>query len=254
MNEKVVNMRNIIKTAMLCSGVALLSACSAVDRLANIGEAPKLAPITNPVTAPGYKPVTMPTEPAPAEPRQANSLWTPGSRSFFHDPRASHVGDIITIDITIADAATLSNTTTRTRTNSDDANLTNFFGLEGVIQHAIPSADPASLVKMGSDTSNVGAGSIARSEAVNLTLAGIITQVLPNGNMVVGGHQQVRVNNELRDLQISGIVRTEDITQDNTVNLSQIAEARVIYGGQGQITDVQQPRYGSQVYDVLMPF
>lgn len=254
MNEKVTNMRNIIKTAMLCSGAALLSACSAVDRLASIGEPPTLAPIANPLMQPGYRPVTMPTEQAPAEPRQANSLWTPGSRSFFHDPRASHVGDIITIDITIADAAKISNTTTRTRTNSDDAGMTNFFGLEGVLQHAIPSSDPASLVKMGSDTSNVGAGSIDRSEDVNLVLAGIVTQVLPNGNMVVGGHQQVRVNNEMRDLQISGIVRSEDITQDNTVNLSQIAEARVSYGGQGQITDVQQPRYGSQVLDVVMPF
>ena len=245
---------SFLKFATLTSMAALLTACSAVDRLENIGAAPKLAPIANPLTQAGYRPVTMPTEQAPAEPRQANSLWTPGSRSFFHDPRASHVGDIITIDITIADAAKISNTTTRTRTNSDDANMTNFFGLEGVLQHAIPSADPSSLVKLGSDTSNVGAGSVDRSEDVNLVLAGIVTQVLPNGNMVVGGHQQVRVNNELRDLQISGIVRSEDITQDNTVNLSQIAEARVSYGGQGQITDVQQPRYGSQVLDVLMPF
>ncbi|HWA30874.1 MAG TPA: flagellar basal body L-ring protein FlgH, partial [Rhizomicrobium sp.] len=105
-----------------------------------------------------------------------------------------------------------------------------------------------------SDTSNVGAGSVDRSETVNLTLAGLVTQVLPNGNLVVSGHQQVRVNYELRDLQISGIVRPEDITADNTVNLSQIAEARVSYGGKGQITDMQQPRFGSQLFDVLMPF
>jgi flagellar L-ring protein precursor FlgH len=232
-----------------------LSACSAVDRLENIGEAPKLAPITNPVMQKGYQPVTMPTEQAPAGPRMANSLWTPGSRSFFHDPRASHVGDILTIDITIADAAKLSDTTSRTRANSDDANLTNFFGLESELANALPNAaDPSSLVKMGSNTSNVGAGSVNRSENVNLTLAGLVTQVLPNGNLVVNGHQQVRVNYELRDLQISGIVRPEDITSNNTVNLSQIAEARVSYGGKGQITDVQQPRYGSQVFDVLMPF
>jgi flagellar L-ring protein precursor FlgH len=251
-NVKVGDMRTL-KFATMTACAALLTACSAVDRLSSIGEAPKLSPIVNPVTQPGYKPVSMPAEIPPAQ-HEANSLWVPGSHSFFHDPRAGHVGDIITIDITIADAAQLSNTTSRSRTNSDDANLTNFFGLETALQHAIPGADPASLVKMGSDTSNVGAGSINRSETVNLTLAGIITQVLPNGNMVVAGHQQVRVNNEMRDLQITGIVRTEDITQDNTVNLAQIAEARVIYGGAGQITDMQQPRYGSQVYDVLMPF
>jgi len=230
-----------------------LSACSAVDRLHNIGEPPSLAPVRNPAVDPAYRPVAMPA--APPAMHAANSLWTSGSRSFFHDPRASHIGDLLTVDISIADAAKISDTTKRTRANSDNAGLTNFFGLEGPLAAALPSGtNPASLVKMGSDTSNVGAGSVDRSENINLTLAAIVTQVLPNGNMVIRGHQQVRVNNELRDLQISGIVRTEDITSSNTVSLSQIAEARIAYGGNGQITDVQQPRYGEQLYDILMPF
>src|SRR6185437_13258196 len=188
--------------------IASVAGCSAVDRINNIGQAPQMAPMARPAQ-PSYQPVVMPTEQAPAGTHQANSLWAPGSRSFFHDPRASHVGDILTIEIAIADAAKLSNTTSRTRTNSDDANLTNFFGLEAQLPNI--GADPANLVKMGSDTSNVGAGSVDRSETINLTLAGIVMQVLPNGNLVVTGHQQVRVNNELRDLQIGGIVRTEDI-------------------------------------------
>jgi flagellar L-ring protein precursor FlgH len=246
---------NLKRTVSLVALAFALTACSAVDRVKSIGEAPKLSPIANPVAQPGYQPVTMPTEQGPLGTHQANSLWTPGARSFFHDPRASHVGDLITIDITIADAAQISDTTTRTRTNSDDANLTNFFGLESTLAKVLPSgADPSSLVKMGSDTSNVGAGSVNRSETVNLTLAGLVTQVLSNGNLVVNGHQEVRVNYELRNLEIAGIVRPEDITSDNTVNLSQIAEARVSYGGKGQITDMQQPRYGSQLYDILMPF
>ncbi|MBS0273644.1 MAG: flagellar basal body L-ring protein FlgH [Proteobacteria bacterium] len=248
--------RTLLKQSVCLAVLAFaLSACSAIDRVKNIGEAPSLSPIANPIAQPGYQPVTMPTEQGPQGPHMANSLWTPGARSFFHDPRASHVGDILTIDISIADAAKITDTTSRSRANSDDANLTNFFGLESELQKALPNAaDPASLVKMGSNTSNVGAGSVDRSETVNLTLAGLVTQVLPNGNLVVNGHQQVRVNYELRDLQISGIVRPEDITSDNTVNLSQIAEARVSYGGKGQITDMQQPRYGSQLFDVLMPF
>jgi flagellar L-ring protein precursor FlgH len=237
------------QSASLAALVIALSACSAVDRVENIGRPPPMAPINMPPT----QPVSVPLPPPPPSYREANALWVPGSHSFFHDPRASHVGDLITIDITIADAAKIQDTTTRTRTNSDDANLTNFFGLENKLQKVLGS-DPASLVKMGSDTSNVGAGSVDRSEDINLTLAAIVTQTLANGNLVVSGHQQVRVNSEMRDLQIAGIVRPEDITQDNTVNLSQIAEARVSYGGQGQITDVQQPRYGSQLYDILMPF
>jgi flagellar L-ring protein precursor FlgH len=162
-----------------------------------------------------------------------------------------HIGDVITVNVTVADTAKLSNTTSRSRTNSDDANLTNFFGLE----KALPSSiDPTNVVKMGSDNSNVGAGSIQRDETINMTLAALVAQVLPNGNLVIDGHQQVRVNNEMRDMRLSGIVRREDITQGNTVNLSQIAEARVTYGGQGIMTDVQQPRYGSQLFDILMPW
>jgi flagellar L-ring protein precursor FlgH len=226
---------------------AALSGCNAVDRIQRIGGEPALAPI---VTQPQQVELPMPQM---ATGRQTGSLWQTGSHTFFPDPRADHVGDIITVDVTIADAAQLSNTTTRTRNNSDSANLTNFFGLENSLA-AATGADPSKLVNMGSATSNVGGGSINRSESINLTLAALVTQVMPNGNLVISGHQQVKVNTEMRDLAISGVVRREDITQSNTIALSQIAEARITYGGQGQINDVQQPRYGSQLFDVLMPW
>ena len=128
---------------------------------------------------------------------------------------------------------------------------TDIFGLENALPKSIT---PGSMVKMGSDNSNVGAGSINRSESINMTLAALVAQVLPNGNLVINGHQQVRVNSEMRDMQVSGIVRTEDITSENTVDLTQIAEARISYGGNGAVSDVQQPRYGSQVFDILMPW
>jgi flagellar L-ring protein FlgH len=229
--------------------VSALGGCSALDRIGNIGAEPKLSPITNPA----QQKVSMPMPPEPATPKQASSLWQTGAHSFFPDPRASHVGDVITVDITIADSGQISNTTTRTRNNSDTADLTNFFGLQNQLAAALGTGS-SNLVNMGSTTANTGAGSVNRSEAINLTLAAIVTQLLPNGNMVISGRQQVKVNAELRDLEISGVVRKEDITQDNTVNLSQIAEARLAYGGQGQITDVQQPRYGSQLFDIIMPF
>ncbi|HWA04217.1 MAG TPA: flagellar basal body L-ring protein FlgH [Rhizomicrobium sp.] len=237
-----------VKIAFGLMAVAEMSGCAAVDRIKEIDGGPKLVTSANP-PVPQVASVPMPT--SPAEPRGANSLWQPGARSFFHDPRASRVGDIITVNVTVADTAKFSNTTSRSRTNSDDANLTNFFGLEKSLP---PSMDPTSLVKMGSDNSNVGAGAIDRSEKVNLTLAALVTQVLPNGNLVIGGHQQMKVNNELRDLMVTGIVRTEDITSANTVDLSQIAEARISYGGRGTVSDAQTPRYGSQLFDILMPW
>jgi len=240
-------MRNIMKLSALLLAGAALSACSAVDRLENIGEAPKMAAVGNPA---GRQIVAAIPAPAPIT-HDNNSLWQPGSQSFFHDPRAMHVGDVITVNVTVADNAKMSNTSSRGRTNSENANLTNLFGLEKVLP---PAIDPTSVVKMGSDNSNVGTGKIERSEDLSMTLAALVAQVLPNGNLVIDGHQQVRVNNELRDMRLSGIVRREDITQDNTVNLSQIAEARVAYGGAGTMSDVQQPRYGSQLIDILMPF
>jgi flagellar L-ring protein precursor FlgH len=242
------SMRNLtLKISTLLLAGAALTACSAVDRLERVGEAPALAKIGNPA---GQQIVAEIPRPAPIT-HIDNSLWQAGAQSFFHDPRAMHIGDVITVNVSVTDAAKMQNSTARSRTNTDNAGLTNFFGLE----KALPSSiDPTSLVKMGSDNSNVGTGSIQRQESISMTLAALVAQVLPNGNLVIDGHQQVRVNNELRDMRLSGIVRREDITQDNTVNLSQIAEARVIYGGQGTMSDVQQPRYGSQLLDIVLPW
>ena len=234
-------------STLLLAGVTL-SACSAIDRIQNIGEAPKWAAVGNPA---GQQIVADIPRPAPIS-HANNSLWQPGAQSFFHDPRAMHIGDVITVNVSVADTAKMQNTTSRSRTNSENASMDNLLGLEKVLPGV--GMDPSSLVKMGSDNSNVGAGSIQRQESINMTLAALVAQVLPNGNLVIDGHQQVRVNNELRDMRLSGIVRREDITQDNTVNLSQIAEARVIYGGQGTMSDVQQPRYGSQLFDIVMPW
>jgi len=237
--------RNVL---LLAATAVLVSACSTVDRLEDMGTGgPRLAAMTNPAPQ-----VSVPMPQPPAEPRGRESLWQPGARSFFHDPRASRVGDIITVNVQVADGAKMSNSTARSRTNADNASMSNLFGLENVMPGV--GLSPGSLVKMGSDTSNVGAGSVNRSESINMTLAALVTQILPNGNMVISGHQQMKVNGELRDLQVSGIVRTEDITSSNMIDLTQIAEARISYGGRGTVSDVQQPRLGSQLYDILMPW
>jgi flagellar L-ring protein precursor FlgH len=190
-----------------------------------------------------------------ATPPQANSLWRAGSRSFFRDPRAQKVGDLITVEIDIGDKAKIANTTTRTTTASEKANAANLFGLESRLKGILPDkVDPTNLVNLGSDSNNTGTGTVDRSESITLTVAAVVSQVLPNGNLVIQGQQEVRVNNEVRVLQVSGVVRPEDISNANTIKHTQIAEARISYGGRGQITDVQQPRYGQQFFDIIWPF
>lgn len=237
-----------------------LPGCSAINRISNIGKAPDLAPIETTRVVPQQN---NPTQRAiPVRPPQVamvnhnnNSLWQVGSKNFFKDQRASKVGDILTINITIDDKASIDNQTTRTRSNSDTANTTKFLGLETQLGKILPNAvDPSSLIDMGSTTSNVGTGKVDRSESVNLTLAAVVTQVLPNGNMVIQGRQEVRVNFEVRELTVMGVIRPEDISSINTIQHTQIAEARISYGGRGQLTDVQQARYGSQLFDILFPF
>ena len=232
-----------------------LSACNAFDRISDVGDAPKLSSIEDPTHAAGYVPVKMPMPPPSLAVQQPNSLWHTGARAFFRDQRASRVGDILTVVVTINDQAQLQNETKRSRQNSDDANLTNFFGFESHLHNWLPKAvDPASLVDAASTTSNDGKGSINRQEQISLRVAATIIQVLPNGNLVLQGKQQVTVNFDMRDLNITGIIRPQDIASDNTITYDQIAEARIEYGGKGEITDVQQPRYGDQLLDILMPF
>ena len=238
-------------------GVALLGlgACNALTRANEIGEAPKLAAVQDPSQIPNADPVTMPMPAPNLGARQPNSLWRTGSRAFFRDQRASRVGDILTVIISIDEKAKLSNETKRSRSNKEGADLTNLFGLETQLTKVLPEGVTGdSLVSAGSETSNEGKGTVDRSEKINLRVAATITQVLPNGNLVLAGRQQVSVNFDLRELLVTGVIRPEDISAENTVKYDQIAEARIAYGGRGQLQDVQQPRYGTQALDILMPF
>lgn len=233
----------------------MLSACSALDRMSQIGATPELAPISNPVKQPGYRSVSMPMPDAQRPLPMANSLWRPGSRAFFKDQRARRVGDIVTVSVAISDTAEIDNTTTRTRANTEDADMTNMLGFENQLTKVLPEGTtPSSLVSLGSSSKSTGVGEVERSETITMTIAAVVTQILPNGNMVVWGHQEVRVNFEVRELMVAGVVRPEDITSANTIKHTQIAEARIAYGGRGQLTDVQQPRYGQQVLDIVLPF
>jgi flagellar L-ring protein FlgH len=229
-----------------------LVGCSTFDRLANLGEQPSLSSIENPTTQAGYKPVHMPMPMPQYATYNPNSLWRNGSRAFFKDQRAHQVGDILTVTVNITDKAVVANETQRSRTNTEDSGITNFFGKTKV--PIINSATPTRIFTADSTSSSDGKGSVNRNETLTTNVAGVVMQVLPNGNLVIEGKQEIRVNFEIRELIVAGIVRPEDIQSDNTIDSSKIAEARISYGGRGQITDVQQQRYGQQVLDVLLPF
>lgn len=243
------------KLAISVCALGLLNGCATADKIANIGKAPEMAQISNPMTAPDYQPVSLPM-PSPQEiTHENNSLWQSDRVTFFKDQRADNIGDIITVLIDIEDEATLENDTEQSRATNEDAGLNSFLGLEASLDRVLPEAvSNDNLSNFDSNSNFIGSGSIEREDEVRLRMAALVTQVLPNGNLVIHGNQEVRVNFEKRVLRIDGVIRPEDITIDNIISYDQIAEARVVYGGEGNITDVQQPRYGQQLYDIIFPF
>ena len=239
--------------AMLCLGVCgwLLAGCGTLTKLSEVGRDPQMTPTEDPTKDPKWRPVSMPVPAPQPAPTEANALWRSGSRAFFKDQRAAQVGDIVTVLVNMNDSANLKNNTTSTRASTDTAGMANFFGLENIVP---PTVTPATLLAAKSGNSNIGTGQIQRNEAVTLRLAGIVTQVLGNGNLVVAARQEFMVNGELRDLQVTGVIRPQDIASDNTVPHDRMAEARISYGGRGQLTDLQRARWGQQMMDILMPF
>ncbi len=232
-----------------------LGGCSAFDRLGAIGETPKLSAIENPVMQAGYRPVSMPMPVPEKVSYSPNSLWRNGARAFFEDQRARRVGDILTVLVEITDKAELENSTKRGRDNSESASIPKLGGWEDLLKKVLPKdVDLNDFVNAASSSKSDGDGGIDREETITTKIAAVVTQVLPNGNMVIEGRQEIRVNYEMRELIVAGVVRPEDITSVNTIPISKIAEARVSYGGRGQITDVQQPRYGQQFLDIVLPF
>lgn len=247
-------MKNKIPYILLACGV--LGACGNMqDRLANIGKEPAMSQITNLTTQPGYQPVSMPMPAPQSVIRERNSLWASDRQTFFKDQRAKNVGDIITVKVKIEDKAKLDNETERKRAGDESVGVPQFLGGETKLGKVFSEAiDPASLVSGKSDSDYKGTGSVNRKESIETEMAAVITQILPNGNMVIHGRQEVRVNFEKRVLGLDGVIRPQDIAVDNTISSEQIAEARIAYGGEGHLSDVQQPRYGQQLYDAVFPF
>lgn len=254
-------MKHILPALLIAT---MLSGCGVPGRLANVGKAPKMSPMDDP-TAPLIEPSIGNqaaahrggrTGQTPSEtPANSASLFRTGAGAFFRDQRASRVGDIVTIRINIQDRAVVGNSTSRSRVGSEKGGIASLLGLESQIGKVLPgNPDPSQLVNTNSNSQSTGSGNTSRSEQINMTVAALVTDVLPNGNLLIRGRQEVRVNFELRELIVAGVIRPEDIARDNSIRHSQIAEARISYGGRGQLTDAQQARWGQQIYDALFPF
>ncbi len=243
--------RSLTKFATCLLAATALAGCGTMERLSRVGEPPSMSPVMSPTQHKDYRPISMPMPtPILLEPA-ANSLWRPGARAFFKDQRAKQVGDVLTVTVDINnERAQLADETRRTRdSTSESLSIPSFFGVQN---RFLGNADPSLQAESSSDFH--GKGSIDRSENINIRLAAVVLQILPNGNLAVAGRQEVRVNNDLRELQVQGVIRPEDIRSDNTISWDKIAEARISYGGRGTITDVQQPRYGQQIFDIVFPF
>jgi flagellar L-ring protein precursor FlgH len=250
-----VQYQTLIKALMLV-GLAITSAgCSHLDKISEIGETPKLSAIESPKTKPGYKPVSMPMPEPEAVSYNPNSLWRNGSRSFFKDQRARKVGDIITVMIEITDKAEIDNESTRDRSGNTSAGIDALAGYTSLLKKILPhDSNLSNLVNVNSSHTDSGSGTVDREEKLTTKMAAVVMQELPNGNLVIEGRQEVRVNHEIREIIVAGVIRPEDVSSINTIDISKIAEARVSYGGRGHITNVQAPRYGNQMLDILLPF
>lgn len=246
--------------ALLTAAALTLSACGdTLRKLDQIGEQPPLTKVENPQTRPDYKPLSWPLpDPEGATARTSNSLWQPGARGFFRDQRATRVGDILRVTINIDDSAEFDNSSSSNRTSSDNASVNALGGLERKIGKLIPfkgiSTDPANLIDITGNTQNNSDGNIDREEQIEAQVAALVTQVLPNGNLVIEGTQEILVNFEVREISVRGVIRPQDITADNSVDSAQIAQARIVYSGRGRISDTAQPRWGSQAVEILSPF
>lgn len=237
--------------ALAVIAFAPLAACSTVTEVVR---GPQLTPVGYPAALIPQEQVILPMA-QPPQPANANSLWKVGARTFFGDQRAARVGDILTVQIDIDDSARTQNTTTTSRTSGQTMGVPHLFGLESSLGKILPGGfDPSTAIETASTSNKAGAGAVTRSEKISLTIAAVVTGVLPNGNMLIQGTQEVRTNTDLRQLTVAGIVRPEDISSANTIRHTQIAEARISYGGRGDLSRVQKTPAGQSLLERFSPF
>ena len=250
------NKNQILRLSYLILFSTLQMACTnTMGRLSQVGDGPELTKITNPTATSEYRPVSMPMPTPEIAEKNPNSLWRAGARAFFKDHRAKEIGDILTVSMDFTDSATLDNKTTTKRADTEDTDVTKLLGLENEFTKVLPQAlTNNSVASFGNAHDTEGTGNITRKETLSMSMAAVVTQILPNGNLVIMGRQEMLVNKEIRELMVSGVVRPGDIESNNTIAHTSIAEMRVAYGGRGTLSELQRPRWGTQIWDIIFPF
>ncbi len=242
-----------LSTLSLLFIVGFSAACSQLEQ---VGQAPGLTPVSQGAEhqAMAYG-SGLSMDVARSRASDHASLWSRGRQSLLGDRRAQRSGDILTVVIEINDRAEFSNTSTRGRTGTESMEVSSLFGLPEVINEVLPEGASLSPgVATTSTSASSGTGNVRRNEKLTLRVAATVVGTLPNGVLQIQGSQEVRVNFELRELLVTGFVRPEDISRQNEIAYDKIASARISYGGRGQITDMQQPRLGQQIVDIILPF
>lgn len=239
-------MKKIVSLVLVSLALAGCQRLEKNQTLREIGNAPAMSPIGSGLAYGQTAQMGM----YPKQPRHmasGYSLWSDSQAALFKDARALNVGDILTVNIQINDRASFDNNTNRSRTNNKKTS----WNAAAEILGWKPQAD--STMGFDSDTESKGKGSISRSEKLTLLVAAVVTGILENGNLVISGSQEVRVNHEIRILNVAGIARPQDVDAENTISYDRIAEARISYGGRGRLMEVQQPPVGQQMVDLYSP-
>jgi flagellar L-ring protein precursor FlgH len=245
-------MRTPFASPIVLVGMLLLTGCDSWDSFQKAPNfsAPGMVDHIPPSAANSQPIAAANVDPLP--PAARGALWRPGSKTFFRDPRARAVGDLLTVAVNLQEQAEFANQTNVSRTNSNSMTMPNLLGLPTLLGHAIPGFDP-NISTTGATSTN-GQGDIKRTESIVVNVAATVIAKLPNGNFEIAGSQEIELNNEMRQLQLRGIVRPEDVRSDNTIPSEKIADARIEYGGRGVSSTLQRPSWGQDILNRLQPF
>ena len=197
-------------------------------------------------------PITV-VRPTPLEslaPRKGSIWQTTDRNTLFLDNKARNIGDIVTVYVVERSEAAKKANTKLDRNSDSSAVLTGAFNLTTLLGANTPLDQGA----VGSAHKFQGKADTDRESELTATISCIVTEVFSNGNLRIEGRQDITVNNENQYILVSGIIRPEDISPQNSVQSFQMADARIEYSGEGDINDQQSPSWLNRFFSTVNLF